>query len=159
MSELLAAAIAAAAALAGAWTVSRQATAQNRDRLAHERALAGEARRQDRIERSYLALLEAVNEADRLVETDAVNRERPDYETCDSRLAGVWSDLDAFGSDAVRERFNAWRADWLLFKVDIHNARHLGDRRDREMEETRRLALESARSLRLQIRTEFGTLE
>lgn len=158
MSELVSGFLAAAAALAGAWIAGRQATTQNRDRLAHERALAGEARRQERIAVAYLALLEAVNDADRLVETDAVDRERPDYESCDARLAGVWTALDAFGSDTVRERFNAWRADWILFKVDIHNARLVGDRQDRELENTRRDALEAARALRAQIRTELGTI-
>ncbi|HET7486493.1 MAG TPA: hypothetical protein VFJ85_01095 [Acidimicrobiales bacterium] len=159
MSELVTGILAAGAALAGAWIVGRQAAAQNRDRLAHERAMAGEARRQERITGAYLALLDAVNDADRLVETDAVDRERPDYESCDARLAGVWTALDAFGSDMVRERFNAWRAAWMLFKVDIHNSRVVGDRRDRALEQTRRDALEAARALRAQVRTELGTIE
>lgn len=159
MSELVTGILAAGAALAGAWIAGRQAATQNRDRLAHERAMAGEARRQERITGAYLALLDAVNDADRLVETDAVDQERPDYESCGARLAGLWTALDAFGSDMVRERFNAWRAAWMLFKVDIHNARVVGDRRDRELEETRRDALEAARALRAQVRTELGTIE
>ncbi len=159
MSEFLAAVAAVAATLAGVWITGRQNRAQNQDRLVHERAMAGEDRRQARIEGAYLALLDAVNGADRLVETDAVDRDRPDYESCDARLAGVWTALDAFGSDEVRERFDAWRRGWSLFQIDIHNARHVGDRRDPEMEETRRDALEAARALRDQVRAELGTAE
>jgi len=158
MSELVIGVLAAvAAALVGAWITGRQGRSQNRDRLVHERAMAGEARRQARIEGAYLALLDAVNDADRLVETDAGHRDRPDYESCDARLANVWTALDAFSSDEVRKRYDAWRGDWMCFKIDVDNARRTGDKE--LMEQTRCHARETAQALRAQIRTELGTIE
>lgn len=158
MSELLATAIGAAATATGTGIACWYANRQSRDRLAHERALAQEERRQARIERAYLGVLGAVNGVSRLIETDATNKVAPDYEAAEALIDPVWTELDAFGSHAVREAFDKWRSGWLVFKMDMPNARLQGalDRVDRsELKETRRLALEAAEALRTQIAAEL----
>jgi hypothetical protein len=72
----------------------------------------------------------------------------------------VWTELDAFGSEEVRKAFNAWRASWLLFNVDMANARspdHGGAGEDvvGELIRNRKDALETAEAIRKRIAAEL----
>lgn len=135
----------------------------DRDRLRfqHEARLAAEGLRQGRIERAYLHLLAAVNEVHEVIETDRLEGQPPEYEAITSRLNGVWAAMDAFGSPAAHEVFGRLRSAWLLFTIDIHNARLRAgngpaDRHDlKELQQLRQDARLAANQLRAQVAAEL----
>jgi hypothetical protein len=57
------------------------------------------------------------------MERDTPTREEVDYQALDDRVVTILAELDAFGSDEVKQIFDRWRVAWGLFKVDVHNAR------------------------------------
>lgn len=85
--------------------------------------MAAEALRQGRIERTYLHLLAVVNEVHEVMETERLEGNPQDYEAITSRVNGVWAEMDAFGSAEAHELFTRLRSAWLLFTIDIYNAR------------------------------------
>jgi hypothetical protein len=146
------------AARTGAGAAERTARA-TRDR---ERRLAMEEREQAREERAYLHLLEVLNSATEVLETDATSQPAPDYDAVESAIKTVWAEMDAFGSQTVHALFDAFRADWLLFRVDVHNARVTeqagGSAHAAALEEIRRSrseGLEAARAIRIRVAAEL----
>ena len=155
-------ALLAGAGSAAVTVMTARATAK-RDKLRfeHEAAMAAEARRQCRIEGTYLHLLDVVNMVHKVTETDRVEASPPEYGTITSRLDGLWPELDAFGSEAVHALLAKLRATWLLFPIDMHNARLRAgngpaDRHDlEELHQLRQDARLAANELRAQVAAEL----
>jgi hypothetical protein len=160
LTALLGAAIGGGLLVRAATINAKSTERQNADRLAHERDLATEERRQTRIERAYLHLLQVVNEVTLLIERDSVNNEDPGHDDAAETISEVWAELDAFGSDAVLAVFNRWRAARELFVIDMGNARtHPNLAADahhmREVRDLRKEVMETASELRQQVAREL----
>lgn len=153
--------LAGAASLLTAWVTAKAAAERENRRLQHEASQAAEARRQGRIERTYVNLLGVVNELEHLTDTDRVTNDPPDYEAPTRRLNALWPELEAFASDPVLELFRKVRAPWLLFPMSMNNARrrslggsverHEGEHLDRLQQDLRG----AAAALRKQVAAEL----
>jgi type II secretory pathway pseudopilin PulG len=120
---VIGAVLAGAMSLLTTWMTEKAAAERENRRLLHEAAQAAEARRQRRIEGTYLNLLGVINELERLVDTDRVADDPPDYEAPTRRLDALWAELEAFASDPVLEVFGKVRGSWLLFPMSMNNTR------------------------------------